>query len=162
MHPDRCQEVASEERRRERREEKCPFLENSGSEEDVLQILQYMATILGKCVDYSTICVQKEIVFIYFFYSCPSGLFSSRCFGSILLHLVIFSTHTYSLTPYGCPQTCLFNSICAHFQNCASYSPEPRPLEQIVDTFNEKGKYSIIAEVLCIKSDRNIQLSTNA
>uniref|UniRef100_A0A3Q4H6W7 guanylate cyclase n=1 Tax=Neolamprologus brichardi TaxID=32507 RepID=A0A3Q4H6W7_NEOBR len=31
----------------ERREEKCPFLENSGSEEDVLQILQYMATILG-------------------------------------------------------------------------------------------------------------------
>lgn len=45
---DRCQEVGSEERRKERREEKCPFLENSGSEEDVLQILQYMATILGK------------------------------------------------------------------------------------------------------------------
>lgn len=45
---DRCQEVGNEERQRERREEKCPFLENSGSEEDVLQILQYMATILGK------------------------------------------------------------------------------------------------------------------
>ncbi|XP_018543422.1 guanylate cyclase soluble subunit alpha-2 isoform X1 [Lates calcarifer] len=43
----RCQEVGSEERRLEKREEKCPFLENSGSEEDVLQILQYMATILG-------------------------------------------------------------------------------------------------------------------
>uniref|UniRef100_A0A8C9YMW1 guanylate cyclase n=1 Tax=Sander lucioperca TaxID=283035 RepID=A0A8C9YMW1_SANLU len=43
----RCQEVGSEARRREKREEKCPFLENSGSEEDVLQILQYMATILG-------------------------------------------------------------------------------------------------------------------
>ncbi|XP_034460393.1 guanylate cyclase soluble subunit alpha-2 [Hippoglossus hippoglossus] len=43
----RCQEVCSDERRREKREEKCPFLENSGSEEDVLQILQYMATILG-------------------------------------------------------------------------------------------------------------------
>ncbi|KAK1899658.1 Guanylate cyclase soluble subunit alpha-2 [Dissostichus eleginoides] len=43
----RCQEVGSEERRKERRDEKCPFLENSGSEEDVLQILQYMATILG-------------------------------------------------------------------------------------------------------------------
>ncbi|XP_060929749.1 guanylate cyclase soluble subunit alpha-2 [Limanda limanda] len=43
----RCQEVCSEERRREKKEEKCPFLENSGSEEDVLQILQYMATILG-------------------------------------------------------------------------------------------------------------------
>ncbi|XP_029027550.1 LOW QUALITY PROTEIN: guanylate cyclase soluble subunit alpha-2 [Betta splendens] len=42
-----CQEVGSEERRKETREEKCPFLENSGSEEDVLQILQYMATILG-------------------------------------------------------------------------------------------------------------------
>lgn len=45
---DRCQEVGSEERQREKREDKCPFLENSGSEEDVLQILQYMATILGK------------------------------------------------------------------------------------------------------------------
>lgn len=45
---DRCQEVGSEERRREKREDKCPFLENSGSEEDILQILQYMATILGK------------------------------------------------------------------------------------------------------------------
>ncbi|XP_068565766.1 guanylate cyclase soluble subunit alpha-2 isoform X2 [Cebidichthys violaceus] len=43
----RCQEVGNEERQRERRDEKCPFLENSGSEEDVLQILQYMATILG-------------------------------------------------------------------------------------------------------------------
>ncbi|KAM8904874.1 guanylate cyclase soluble subunit alpha-2 [Spinachia spinachia] len=43
----RCQDVGNEERQRERREEKCPFLENSGSEEDVLQILQYMATILG-------------------------------------------------------------------------------------------------------------------
>ncbi|KAG7226013.1 hypothetical protein INR49_018623 [Caranx melampygus] len=43
----RCQEVDSKERQREKREEKCPFLENSGSEEDVLQILQYMATILG-------------------------------------------------------------------------------------------------------------------
>ncbi|KAF0030531.1 hypothetical protein F2P81_017262 [Scophthalmus maximus] len=43
----RCQEVGSEDRRREKREEKCPFLENSGSEEDILQILQYMATILG-------------------------------------------------------------------------------------------------------------------
>ena len=47
---DRCQEVGSEERQREKREDKCPFLENSGSEEDVLQILQYMATILGKYV----------------------------------------------------------------------------------------------------------------
>lgn len=47
----RCQDVGSEERRREKREEKCPFLENSGSEEDVLQILQYMATILGKNVE---------------------------------------------------------------------------------------------------------------
>lgn len=45
---DRCQEAGNEERRKERRDEKCPFLENSGSEEDVLQILQYMATILGK------------------------------------------------------------------------------------------------------------------
>lgn len=45
---DRCQEVGSEERQREKREDKCPFLENSGSEEGVLQILQYMATILGK------------------------------------------------------------------------------------------------------------------
>lgn len=45
---DRCQEVGSEDRRREKREDKCPFLENSGSEEDILQILQYMATILGK------------------------------------------------------------------------------------------------------------------
>ncbi len=53
---DRCQEVGSEERRRERREDKCPFLENSGSEEDVLQILQYMATILGKYVKYSRMC----------------------------------------------------------------------------------------------------------
>lgn len=46
----RCQDVGSEERQREKRGEKCPFLENSGSEEDVLQILQYMATILGKTV----------------------------------------------------------------------------------------------------------------
>lgn len=45
---DRCQEVDSEEQQRKKREDKCPFLENSGSEEDVLQILQYMATILGK------------------------------------------------------------------------------------------------------------------
>lgn len=45
---DRCQEVGSEERQREKREDKCPFLENSGSEEDILQILQYMATILGQ------------------------------------------------------------------------------------------------------------------
>ncbi|XP_071371991.1 guanylate cyclase soluble subunit alpha-2 [Centroberyx affinis] len=43
----RCQEDGSEQRRRERREEKCPFLENSGSEEDISEILQYMATILG-------------------------------------------------------------------------------------------------------------------
>ncbi|XP_075905960.1 guanylate cyclase soluble subunit alpha-2 [Nelusetta ayraudi] len=42
----RCHDVDSEERRRDKKEEKCPFLENSGSEEDVLQILQYMATIL--------------------------------------------------------------------------------------------------------------------
>ncbi|KAJ0063367.1 hypothetical protein NL108_002719, partial [Boleophthalmus pectinirostris] len=41
----RCQSI--EEKRRDRKEEKCPFLENSGSEEDVLQILQYMATIMG-------------------------------------------------------------------------------------------------------------------
>lgn len=48
---DSCQEVGSgKEWQREKREDKCPFLENSGSEEDVLQILQYMATILGKCV----------------------------------------------------------------------------------------------------------------
>lgn len=44
----RCHDVDSEERRRDKKEEKCPFLENSGSEEDVLQILQYMATILSK------------------------------------------------------------------------------------------------------------------
>ncbi|XP_026154306.1 guanylate cyclase soluble subunit alpha-2 isoform X2 [Mastacembelus armatus] len=43
----RCKEVTSEDRQRERREEKCTFLESTGSEEDVLQILQYMATILG-------------------------------------------------------------------------------------------------------------------
>ncbi|XP_068612773.1 guanylate cyclase soluble subunit alpha-2-like [Brachionichthys hirsutus] len=43
----RCREVGSEELRREKREDKCPFLENSDSEEDVLQILQYTATILG-------------------------------------------------------------------------------------------------------------------
>lgn len=54
---DRCQEVGSEDRRREKREDKCPFLENSGSEEDVLQILQYMATILGKYVKLSKMCV---------------------------------------------------------------------------------------------------------
>ncbi|KAM9801455.1 guanylate cyclase soluble subunit alpha-2 [Neosynchiropus ocellatus] len=42
----RCQDVGGE-GGGEKREEKCPFLENSGSEEDVLQILQYMATILG-------------------------------------------------------------------------------------------------------------------
>lgn len=46
----RCQDVGSGERQRERKEEKCPFRENSGSEEDVLQILQYMATILGRHV----------------------------------------------------------------------------------------------------------------
>ncbi|CAL1570305.1 unnamed protein product [Knipowitschia caucasica] len=40
----RCQ--GAEEKRKEK-EDKCPFLENSGSEEDVLQILQYMATIMG-------------------------------------------------------------------------------------------------------------------
>ncbi|XP_061781841.1 guanylate cyclase soluble subunit alpha-2 [Nerophis lumbriciformis] len=34
-------------RQSESKEDKCPFLENSGSEEDVLQILNYMATILG-------------------------------------------------------------------------------------------------------------------
>lgn len=45
---DRCEDVESDERRREKKEEKCPLLENSGSEEDVLQILQYMGTILGK------------------------------------------------------------------------------------------------------------------
>lgn len=41
----RCHGI--EEKRRDKKEEKCPFLENSGSEEDVLQILQYMATIMG-------------------------------------------------------------------------------------------------------------------
>ncbi|KAM4628172.1 guanylate cyclase soluble subunit alpha-2 [Polymixia lowei] len=40
----RCREDGSEERRTM---EKCPFLENSGSEEDISGILQYMATILG-------------------------------------------------------------------------------------------------------------------
>lgn len=45
----RCQDVGSEETHRGRTEEKCPFLESSGSEEDVLQVLQYMATMLGKC-----------------------------------------------------------------------------------------------------------------
>lgn len=44
----RCHDVDSDERKREKKEEKCPFLENSGSEEDVLQILQYMATILSE------------------------------------------------------------------------------------------------------------------
>ncbi|KAM9733330.1 guanylate cyclase soluble subunit alpha-2 [Menidia menidia] len=43
----RCQDIGRGESRREKKDEKCPFLESSGSEEDVLQILQYMATILG-------------------------------------------------------------------------------------------------------------------
>ncbi|KAF7662147.1 hypothetical protein LDENG_00243900 [Lucifuga dentata] len=43
----RCHDVGSEEKHREKTEEKCPFLENSRSEEDFLQILQYMATMLG-------------------------------------------------------------------------------------------------------------------
>ncbi|XP_076002728.1 guanylate cyclase soluble subunit alpha-2 isoform X3 [Genypterus blacodes] len=43
----RCQDVGSEETHKGRTEEKCPFLESSGSEEDVLQVLQYMATMLG-------------------------------------------------------------------------------------------------------------------
>lgn len=54
---DRCQEVDSEEQQRKKREDKCPFLENSGSEEDVLQILQYMATILGKKIKESKMCM---------------------------------------------------------------------------------------------------------
>lgn len=65
---DRCQEVGSEERRKERREEKCPFLENSGSEEDVLQILQYMATILGKYMKCVNACMSFSA------YECPSLL----------------------------------------------------------------------------------------
>ncbi|KAM6946408.1 guanylate cyclase soluble subunit alpha-2 [Aplochiton taeniatus] len=40
----RCREDGREDRRTL---EKCPFLENSGSEEDVSGILQYMATLLG-------------------------------------------------------------------------------------------------------------------
>ncbi|KAM3875025.1 guanylate cyclase soluble subunit alpha-2 [Diretmus argenteus] len=43
----RCQDDGSEQRCKERRGEKCPFLENSGSEEDISEIIQYMATILG-------------------------------------------------------------------------------------------------------------------
>uniref|UniRef100_A0A3Q3DHG9 guanylate cyclase n=1 Tax=Hippocampus comes TaxID=109280 RepID=A0A3Q3DHG9_HIPCM len=43
----RQQEISQEDQRRDSTEEKCPFLENSGSEEGVLQILQYMATLLG-------------------------------------------------------------------------------------------------------------------
>lgn len=72
----RCQEVGSEDRRREKREDKCPFLENSGSEEDVLQILQYMATILGNYVKLSRIvCVLLvwlfDIVGLQRYHSCP-------------------------------------------------------------------------------------------
>ncbi|XP_003977131.1 guanylate cyclase soluble subunit alpha-2 isoform X1 [Takifugu rubripes] len=44
QHEIRCGEDIQE---REIKENKCVFLENSGSEEHVLQILQYMATILG-------------------------------------------------------------------------------------------------------------------
>lgn len=54
----RCQELSSEERQHQKKDEKCPFLENSGSEEDVLQILQYMATILGEFVQ--TVCVSAQ------------------------------------------------------------------------------------------------------
>ncbi|XP_061638386.1 guanylate cyclase soluble subunit alpha-2 isoform X3 [Phyllopteryx taeniolatus] len=43
----RFPDSGKEDRQRESKDEKCPFLENSGSEEDVLQILQYMGTILG-------------------------------------------------------------------------------------------------------------------
>lgn len=41
----RCKDTNKQES--ENKEDKCLFLENSGSEDDVLQILQYMATILG-------------------------------------------------------------------------------------------------------------------
>lgn len=41
----RCKDTDKQER--ETKEDKCLFLENSGSEDDVLEILQYMATILG-------------------------------------------------------------------------------------------------------------------
>lgn len=73
----RCQEVGSEERQKEKREEKCPFLENSGSEEGVLQILQYMATILGTYV--------KISVHVSFYtYRCPLVLvlFVHVCVGT--------------------------------------------------------------------------------
>ncbi|KAM9811733.1 guanylate cyclase soluble subunit alpha-2 [Syngnathus typhle] len=43
----RYQDSGKEDQQRESKDEKCPFLENSGSEEDVLQILHYMGTILG-------------------------------------------------------------------------------------------------------------------
>ncbi|XP_054649299.1 guanylate cyclase soluble subunit alpha-2 isoform X2 [Dunckerocampus dactyliophorus] len=43
----RCPDSGRGDRQCESKEEKCPFLENCGSEEGVLQILQYMATILG-------------------------------------------------------------------------------------------------------------------
>ncbi|XP_077468518.1 guanylate cyclase soluble subunit alpha-2 isoform X1 [Stigmatopora argus] len=43
----RCPDSGKEDLKKESKDEKCPFLENSGSEEDVLQILQYLATILG-------------------------------------------------------------------------------------------------------------------
>ena len=49
----RCREDGSEERCKL---EKCPYLEKSGSEEDISGTLHYMATILGKqCT--ATFCV---------------------------------------------------------------------------------------------------------
>ncbi|XP_051933720.1 guanylate cyclase soluble subunit alpha-2 [Hippocampus zosterae] len=47
QHEIRCPDSSQEDQRRDITEEKCPFLENCGSEEGVLQILQYTATLLG-------------------------------------------------------------------------------------------------------------------
>lgn len=55
----RCPDSSQEDQRRDSTEEKCPFLENSGSEEGVLQILQYMATLLGK-TDGDVCALAKE------------------------------------------------------------------------------------------------------
>lgn len=80
----RCGEDTQEQ---EIKENKCVFLENSGSEEHVLQILQYMATILGNCVcvyvygggGYCVLCMLILMgqrftadLFHTFFYTIPS------------------------------------------------------------------------------------------
>lgn len=78
---DRCQEDGSDERRKEKKEEKCPFLENSGSEEDVLQILQYMATILGKHMKFS----ETYVLCVHILYICL--LFRKEAQEALELHI---------------------------------------------------------------------------